>query len=139
MGFPQKFWRQSGRKLSRIPYLNAVGKHNNLDKAVIPVVLVGNRIDNGLGDNRPGNLESYRRLHVFCPCPNTAVNFAENEFDGLVDDFKQPAGIGLLRCNGFSFFRSMKMKSVYLSIIEKSLWLLAKKKHGGICGLVIPQ
>ena len=105
----------------------------------MPVVSMGHRIDNGLGDHRPGDLELYRCLHVRCPCAHTAVNLAEDKFHGLIDHFKQPSGIGLLGGDGFAFFRSMKMETMHLDVIEKPLRILPEKEHGGVCGPTIPQ
>ena len=57
MGFTQQFRGKPGRQFTGIPHLDAVGKDNDLDKSVVAVISVGNRIDDGLGDDRAGNLK----------------------------------------------------------------------------------
>ncbi len=57
MGLAQQGRGEPGRQLTGVPHFDAISKDNNLDKSVVAVIPVGNRIDDGLSDDRAGNLE----------------------------------------------------------------------------------
>ncbi|MBA7705869.1 hypothetical protein ES703_114710 [subsurface metagenome] len=117
----------------------AVGKDDDLDKPVVAVVAVRDRINDGFRDDRPWNLELYRGLRALHPCTNAAVKFAEHKLHGLVDDFQQTPFVGLLRGDRLTLLRPEEMEAVNLCIVEEPARVLAEQKYGSIGRLSIPQ
>jgi hypothetical protein len=137
MGLSQQFRGESGRQFTGIPYSDAIGKDNDLDKSVVAAIPVRNRIDDGLSDDRAGNLELNRGLRAGCARTHAAVDLAQDELHRLIDHFEHPPFVRLLGCDGFAFFRSMKMKAMDLRIVEEPARILTEQKHGGVRGPAI--
>jgi len=100
---------------------------------------MGNRIDNGLQDNRTGDFEGNRGLDTFGTGADMAVDFAQNKLHSLIDDLNQSSLIGLLGCDGFLLLGSMEMKAMDLNIEEKLPWIFSEKKYGRIRGIAVTQ
>ncbi len=117
MWLPQPLRRQTWRQLPRIPHLHPVGKDDDLDKSVAVVIPVGNRIDDGFGNDWAGDFELNRNLGAHRAGTHASVNLAQDELHCLINDFKQSSFIGLLGCNGFVLFRAIKMEAMHLHIV----------------------
>ena len=139
VGLSQQFGSQAGRQLSGIPDFDAIRKDDDLDKSVVAVVSVSDGIDNRLSNGRAGNLELDRGLCALCSCANTTVEFSEDKLNGLVNHLEQSSIIRLLGGDGLLFLCSMEMKTMNLSVVEKSTWVLSEKQHRGIGGFAIPK
>jgi hypothetical protein len=113
MGFSQQFWGESRRQFPGIPNFDAIGKNKNLDKSVGAVIPVGNRIDDGLGDDRTWDFELNRGLSACRSRTHAAVHLTQNKLHRLIDHFKQPSLIRLLRCDGFALFSESGVKSSF--------------------------
>ena len=71
--------------------------------------------------------------------PTGPVQFAQHEFNGLVNDLEDAAFVGLLGCDGFAFFRAEEMQAMDLDVVEEPAWVLAEKQDGRIGQFAVPQ
>lgn len=103
------------------------------------VVSVDNRINDGLHNNRAGNLERDRGLRARHTRTHATVDFAKDELHCLIDHFDKSSFIRLLGGNGLAFFRSMETEAMDLCIVEEPARILSEQKYGCVSGITVSQ
>ena len=133
------FGRERRRELARVPDLEAVGKHRDLDGGVGGVVAVRDGVDDGFADDIGRDLVAHGRLRALGACADTAVQLGHDEVVRHVHLLEEVALEDAVEGDGPGDFSAMEVHAPNLGAREEPLRVAAEKQNGGLGGLAVKE
>ena len=132
MRHAQHVERQRRRQPARIPHLEPVREQHDLHTAVVRVVAVRHRVNDGFGDDLGRDLVRSGRPDSFRPRADCAIDLAKHEIHCLIDQLERRSLVDLVRWNRLRHLHAVEMGALDFGSDQEPLRRLPEQKHRGV-------